>query len=296
MSMGIDDIWIFACACLVAIPCTILGCFLVLRNMSMIGDAIGHAVLPGIFCAYYFYHSKATFPVLIGASLSGLAATFLIQWIHKKVKLQSDASIGISYTLFFAIGVILVSAFGAQADIDQDCILHGEIAQIPLDTLSLNDGFSLGPRQFWMLLGNTLLVVAFCLLGYRALWSTSFDEHFIKSIGIGVLFWQFSLMGMVSLTSVVSFESVGAILVIIFLVGPASTAYLIAKQLNKMIWWSILFAIHACFWGYLAAILFDGSIAGSIATTMGIQFFVVFFFLKWAQNSSNKSLDLQDYE
>jgi len=296
MIIGIQDIWILACACLVAIPSAILGNFLILRKMSMVGDAIGHAVLPGIFFAYYFYHSKATFPVLIGASLSGLLATILIEWIHKKVKLQSDASIGVSYTLFFAIGVILVSVFGAQADIDQDCILHGEIAQIPLDILVLPNGINVGPRQFWMLLGNTLLVVTFCMIGYRALYISSFDASFMKSIGIGIAFWQLSLMSMVSLTSVISFESVGAILVIVFLVGPSSTAYLFSKKLKPMIFWSIFFAINASLLGYLFAILLDGSIAGSIASVIGLQFFLVFIFLKWSQKKHRNPIPLKRYD
>ena len=108
---------------LVAITCALLGSFLLLRKMAMLGDAISHAVLPGIVLAFMISGSRDNVIMLIGASLAGLLVTLLIELLHKKVHLQEDASIGISFTWLFAIGVILISAYTEQVDLDQDCVL-----------------------------------------------------------------------------------------------------------------------------------------------------------------------------
>ena len=113
-----NDFYIILTASLVAINCALMGSFLVMRKMVMIGDAISHAVLPGIFIAYYISGSTASLPILIGAAFSGILATLLIEWFTKKARLQSDAAIGVSYTLLFAIGIVLISKFGANADLD----------------------------------------------------------------------------------------------------------------------------------------------------------------------------------
>ncbi|HAY88201.1 MAG TPA: iron ABC transporter, partial [Bacteroidetes bacterium] len=127
-----NDFYIIFTASLVAINCALMGSFLVMRKMVMIGDAISHAVLPGIFVAYWVSGSTASLPMLIGAALSGILATLMIEWFTKKARLQSDAAIGISYTLLFAIGIILISKFGANADLDQQCVLYGEIEYVSL--------------------------------------------------------------------------------------------------------------------------------------------------------------------
>ena len=112
-----NDFYIILTACLVAINCAIMGSFLVMRKMVMIGDAISHAVLPGIFFAYIISGSTSSLPILVGAASSGILATIIIEWFTQKARLQSDASIGVSYTLLFAIGIILISKFGANASL-----------------------------------------------------------------------------------------------------------------------------------------------------------------------------------
>ena len=176
------DFWIILTASLVATTTAILGCFLIMRKMAMIGDAISHAVLPGIVIAYYLTNSRASFPILLGAAASGMVVTYLIQFFNQRVKLQQDASIGISYTFLFAIGIILISLFSNDVDLDQDCVLYGEIAYVPLDTLTLG-GFNVGPRQVWIL-GTTLLIIAGSVfIGYRKLVLTTFDPRFCRCHG-----------------------------------------------------------------------------------------------------------------
>jgi manganese/zinc/iron transport system permease protein len=270
-----NDFYIILTACLVAINCAIMGSFLVMRKMVMIGDAISHAVLPGIFFAYIFSGSTSSLPILIGAASSGILATIIIEWLTHKAKLQSDASIGISYTLLFAIGIILISKFGANADIDQQCVLYGELEYVPLWLEPIIGNFYL-PKQTIILLIVSVIVLFAVIWGYKGLFITTFDENYSLSIGIGVGFWHYFLMSGVSLTTVVSFESVGAILVIAFLSGPPAIAYLLTGNFRKMLVLSCAFGILGSIIGYYLAKSLDVSVAGSISVVIGGVFAIVF--------------------
>lgn len=270
-----NDIWIIITASLVAANAAILGSFLIMRRMAMVGDAISHAVLPGIVIAYFLTNSRASFPILMGAAASGMIVTTFIQFFNKKVKLQNDASIGISYTFLFAVGIILISFFGSNVDLDQECVLYGEIAYVPIDTLFIGE-LNIGPRQFWILLTTLIIIVSAVIMAYRKLVLTTFDEAFASAIGINVVFWQYYLMAGVSLTTVVSFESVGAVLVIAFIVGPPATAYLLTHSFKRMIYLSILIGIVCSIIGYYTAVWLNGSIAGAISSVIGLVFAIVF--------------------
>lgn len=268
--------WIILTGCLVAINCALLGNFLVLRRMSMVGDAISHAVLPGIVIAYLWSGTRDTSFMLIGASATGVIATLLIELIHRKAKLQTDAAIGVVFTFMFAIGVILITAFADQVDIDQDCVLYGEIAYVPIDMLITKSGVQIGPRPVYILSTTLLLVVTFLIIGFRNLKITSFDPEYAKSIGIPVHLWHYLLMTAVSITTVSSFETVGAILVVAFLIGPPSIAYLLTDDLKKMIIISIIIGIMSSFLGYYMAYWLNASIAGSMAVIIGVFFLITY--------------------
>lgn len=285
-----SDFWIILTACMVATLNAVLGSFLVLRRMAMIGDAISHAVLPGIVVAYFLAQSRFTLPMLLGAAATGLLVTYLIEFLNKKVRLQSDAAIGISFTFLFAVGVILISFFGSNVDLDQECVLYGEIAYVPMYTMTIG-GIGLGPRQVWIT-GTVLLVtVAAVVWAYKRLELTTFDPEFAASVGINVGLWHFYLMGGVSLSTVVSFESVGAVLVIALLVGPPATAYLLTTRLKTMIMLAVLFGITSSVLGYLLAIQINGSIAGAIATVIGVQFALAFVYVLVAKRLRGRQFE-----
>ena len=269
------DFWILLVGSLVAVSCSLLGCFLILRRMAMIGDAISHAVLPGIVIAFLISGSRESVPMLIGAGLLGVFSTFLIEFFHSKAKLQSDAAIGITFTWLFALGIILISAFAGQVDLDQDCVLYGEIAYVPIDLLFSPGGINLGPKAVWVL-GITLVIIIFFIVTfYKELFITTFDPAFAISIGYAVTLWHYLLMGVVSLTTVAAFESVGAILVVAFLIVPAATAYLLTHNLKTMLWLSSLLGVASTVGGYLLALWLNGSITGAIATVSGVIFALV---------------------
>ncbi len=244
----------------------------------MVGDAISHAVLPGIVIAFLLTGSRDSVPMLIGAGLLGVLTTFLIEFFHKYARVQSDAAIGVTFTWLFAIGIILISVFAGQVDLDQDCVLYGEIAYVPLDLWITEGGLSLGPRTVWTIGIVTILIIAFIIFGYKELFLTAFDPGYAAAIGVSTSLWYYLLMTAVSLTTVASFESVGAILVVALLVAPPATAYLLTDNFKTMLVLSVALGIIASFAGYYLAVWMDGSIAGAIATITGLEFLLAFLF------------------
>lgn len=289
-----DAFWIIISGALVASCCSLLGCFLLLRKMTMIGDAISHAVLPGIVIAYLVTQSNASIPMLIGAAIVGMLTSVLIESLNKSGKLQMDAAIGVSYTWLFALGIILISAYGGNVDLDQECVLFGDIAYVSFDVWIIEGNQNLGPITVWMLSINLLLILGFIFFGYKGLQITSFDPVFAISLGISTSVWHYALMAMVSLTTVFSFESVGAILVVAFLIGPAAVAYLLTTDLKKMLMIAVVAGILASIGGYYLAVMVDGSIGGAMASFIGIEFVLVFLFSPQSGLLMKKKIVLRD--
>jgi len=266
--------WIILTAMLVSSACAILGCFLILRKMTMVGDAISHAVLPGIAVAYLWSGSRDSLWMLLGATAFGLITVFLIQTLQSG-GLSSDASIGIVFTALFAVGVILISQNAQNIDFDLDHVLFGEIAYVQWDTLTLW-GMNVGPRAVWML-GITLLVILTVLgLFYKQFKLCAFDPALAAACGIPVALFHYVLMGLVSMASVASFDSVGSILVVGMLIVPAATAYLLTDRLGRMIAYSVVIGAAASIGGYVMAFVWDASIAGCMVAAAGILFVLAF--------------------
>jgi manganese/zinc/iron transport system permease protein len=273
-----NDFWIILTASLVSCCCALLGCYLILRKMALVGDAISHAVLPGIVIAYLVSGSRDSISMLIGAASLGLVTTFLIEFLHKKAKLQSDAAIGITFTWLFAIGVVMISLFAGKVDLDQDCVLYGEIAYTPLDTITLIPGLLMIPKSAIVLFGLLVVILLVLTTFFKQLLITSFDPGYASALGLSSAVWHYALMALVSTTTVASFESVGAILVIALLIVPAATAYLLTDSFISMLILACLAGIIASISGYYMAVWLDGSIAAAIATCSGLLFTLVFVF------------------
>ncbi|MGO4345064.1 iron ABC transporter [Paenibacillus sp. FSL A5-0031] len=271
-----SDFWILLTGALVASCCGILGVFLVLRKMAMIGDAISHSVMPGIVIAFLLSGSRDSLLMMFAALLCGLLTTFLIQMFQQS-GIQSDASIGVVFTALFAIGVVLVSLYARQVHLDQDAILYGEIAYVHWNIWELG-GVNMGPKAVW-LLGTTLLIItSVIVLFYKQFKLCAFDPALAAAIGIPVAIFHYLLMGLVSMATVSSFESVGAILVVGLLIIPASTAYLLTDRLGLMIVLSVAAGVASTFIGYGAAVLLDASIAGCMVCAAALLFVIAFLF------------------
>ncbi len=275
MNEWIFDIWTIITASTVACTSAILGSFLVLRKKAMVGDAISHSVLPGIVLAYIVSESRASWVMLIGAAVFGVLTNIIIEFLNKKAKMNADASIGITFTWLFAIGVILLAYFTEGGiDLDQECVLFGEISMINLDKVLVDGNLYLGPYAFWFIFPVFIIVLAFVVFGFKGLKITSFNEDYAASLGIRNGFWNYALMSLVSLSTVMSFESVGAILVVGFLVIPPASAYLLTKRLIPMIVLGCVFGILSSIIGFYFAKSFNLSISGCIVCATGIIFLV----------------------
>lgn len=270
------DLWILLTGSLVAVVCGVLGAFLVLRRMAMIGDAISHSVLPGIVIAFLMSGTRDSIAMLLGAAVLGLITVFLIQLFHQS-GVQSDASIGVVFTALFAIGVVLVSLNARNIDLDLDCVLYGEIAYVHWNTIDVF-GIDTVPKAVWMLGFTLLIVLAVIGLFYKQFKLCAFDPALAAAVGIPVALFHYLLMGMVSMATVSSFESVGAILVVGMLVIPASTAYLLTNRLGVMIGLSALIGVISTVIGYYTAALLDASIAGCMVSAALVLFVLTFLF------------------
>src|SRR5690606_13695814 len=128
--------------------------------------------------AFLVSGSRDSVTMLLGAGLIGIITTFLIEFLHKKAKLQTDASIGVTFTWLFAVGVVLISLFAGKVDLDQDCVLYGEIAYVPLDLIITDSGLVLGPRALYVVGTVLLCIILFITFGYKELFLTTFDPAY----------------------------------------------------------------------------------------------------------------------
>jgi manganese/zinc/iron transport system permease protein len=282
--------WIILTGCLTAIACALAGSFLIVRNTSMISDAISHAILPGIVAAFLITGSRTGIPVLIGAASVGLLATFLIEFLQRKGRMQADASIGTIFTMLFAIGVIMITAFAGNVDIDPECVLYGEIAYVPLDMISIL-GFEI-PYAVLMMSGVLLFTIFAFSFAYRQFLASSFDPDHARSTGINTNLWHYVLMTCVSLITVAAFDAVGAILVVALFIVPPASAFLLLKQLHHIMLASSVFGIIAAIAGYLLADSLNGSIAGAMATITGVELIIAIIYVK----SKSRALNVQKGE
>lgn len=271
-----NSLWIMLTGALVAASCGFLGCFLILRRMAMLGDAISHAILPGIVIAFLFSGSRETLPMLIGAAVVGLLTVFFVQLLHQS-GVKSDAAIGVTFTALFSVGVVLVSLYAQQVDLDLDCVLYGEIAYVPWDTWEWG-GMDMGPRAVWAVGGVFLISLLVVGLFFKQFKLCSFDPAMAAAVGIPVVLFHYLLMTLVSLTTVASFESVGAILVVAMLVVPGAAAYLLTDRLHVMLFISMGIGVLCSVFGYMLASWLDSSIAGAMTAVSGVLFLLAFLF------------------
>jgi manganese/zinc/iron transport system permease protein len=249
----------------------------VLRKMALLGDAISHAVLPGIVIAFLLTGSRSALPMVLGAGALGVITVMLVELFNRSRRLKEDASIGVVFPALFSLGVILISRYAAQVDLDLDCVLYGEIAYAPWDTLTLG-GTDLGPKALWVNGTVLLLVLLFVMVFFKELKLSTFDAGLAASLGFSPVLIHYLLMSMVSVTVVGAFESVGAILVVAMLVVPPATAYLLTDRLGSMLGLAVGVGVASALGGYALARIWDASIAGAMATVAGLLFIAALLF------------------
>jgi manganese/zinc/iron transport system permease protein len=271
------QIEIIMIALLAAVTCAIPGVFLVLRRMSMISDAISHAILPGIAIGFLITHSVNSPLLIILAALMGVVTIALTEMVSSTRLVREDAAIGLVFPALFSIGVVLITNKAGYIHIDTDTVLLGEIAFAPFNRLTIS-GFDLGPMSLWVMGLILLLNLTFIKIFFKELKLSTFDASLAASFGFlpGVL--NYALMSIVSVTIVGAFDAVGVILVIALMIAPAATAYMLTDNLKTMIALSVVFGMIAAVSGYWIARFLDASIAGVMASMCGILFLIAYFF------------------
>ena len=218
----------------------------------MMGDAISHSVLPGLAIAFFLTSSKASFSMFLGAAVLGVITSVLTQWIHKHGNVDQGASMGVVFTILFAIGLVLIVQAADSVDLDPGCVLYGAVEYIVLDMVTFS-GYEI-PRAIVVLTIVFLLNSCFVFLFFKELKITTFDNQYATSLGFNSDFMHYTLMALVALTVVASFESVGSIIVIAMLIVPGASAYLLTDRLSVMILFSMVFAILSAVLGHFSAV------------------------------------------
>ena len=253
---------------LVAIVCGVIGCFVILRRMAFLGDALSHAMLAGVTAGYLFmqivFGVEAHAPaMLVGSVIAGLITVALIGFVSKVSRIKEDTAIGIMYTGVFAVGGVLASIFSHRIHLDLYHFVTGMV-------LGVEDA------DLWMMAGVTTGVLMVVILFFRHFQITTFDPVMAASLGIPVVFFDYLLTTCTSLVVVSAVGLVGVILVVGLLVTPAATAYLLSDRLSRMMMLAALFGVTGVAGGlYVSAWIGNVATGPSIVIVSTLQFLLV---------------------
>jgi manganese/zinc/iron transport system permease protein len=279
-SLSSDELWMFATCAVCAAACAIPGVFLTLRRESLMGDAISHSVLPGLATAFLLSGSRDLTTMLAGALVAGLMSVGISLLIQHTRRAHADAAIGMVYTSFFALGVLLLSLGARNVDIDPGCVLYGLVEFAPLDTVQLGmfGGGIEVPRSFLILSSVLLTNLALACLFYKELLVSTFDPILARSLGFSSRAIHYGLMTVATITIVASFESVGSILVITMLIAPAATANLLANRVASILVLAAIVGVISAYGGIVGATALNTSVAGMMSVSAGGLFFSALLF------------------
>lgn len=241
-------------AVIIGIACAILSCYMVLKGWSLMGDAISHAVLPGVVLAYV-----TAIPLTIGAFLSGLFCSFAIGYLKEHSRIKEDTVMGIVFSGMFAVGLVIF----ASVDTDQHLmhILFGNILGITPDVLI-------------QISAICLITITIMLVKQKDFMLYCFDPNQARIVGLPVALLHYGLLSILALTIVASMQAVGIILVVAMLISPGITAYLLTRSFSRMITLAILFSVISSVIGTFISFHIDGATGPSIVLTQAVFFII----------------------
>lgn len=248
----------FITAIVIGIVAGAVGCFIILRSMSLMGDAISHAVLPGVAISFILGIN-----FFIGAIVFGLLSSIIITYIKENSVIKGDTAIGITFSSFLALGIILIGLANSTTNLFQ--ILFGNI-------LAVQDS----DKYMTIIVG--LIVLTLITIFFKELLLTSFDPVLAKSMGMRVSFYHYLLMILLTLVAVTAMQSVGTILIVALLITPAATAYLYVKSLRTMLFLSSALGAVASVLGLYIGYTFNIAVGSSIVLTSTFMFLLAFLF------------------
>ncbi|ERN54783.1 metal ABC transporter permease [Alkalihalophilus marmarensis] len=246
-------------AVLVGIICGVIGCFIILRGMALMGDAISHAVLPGVVVSYMIGIN-----FFFGAVLTGVLTALAIGYVSQNSRIKDDSAIGILFTAAFALGIVMITGLRGTG-VDLWHILFGNVLAVSRTDL-------------WVTAGIGFFVILLIVIFYRPLLISTFDPIMAKATGIPVRFIHYLLMLLLSLVTVASLKSVGIVLVVAMLITPGATAYLLTDRLPVMLSLSAVFGVISAIVGIYFSVIYDVASGASIVLAASVLFGLAFFF------------------
>ncbi len=251
---------------LVGLMCGILGCFIVLRNMSLIGDALAHAILPGVVFAFLWVGAYNVVAFFTGSVIAGLVAAVSITWIQHNAKTKNDAAIGIVFTAMFSIGVMGIS-----------WISRNEGVHLDLKDFLFGNVLGVSDEDLYLTAGVTIYVLLSVIVFYRYLFITTFQPIVAQTMGISVRLVHYFLMLLLAFAVVASLQTVGVILVVAMLITPASTALLLSDKLRKVLLLAAIIGMVSALLGLLLSIQFETTPGPAMAVTATFFYLLAVF-------------------
>lgn len=276
------SLWIVVMGFFVIAACGLVGNYLLLRKMALVGDAISHSVLLGLVVVFLLFRTVSTPLMFAGAVLTGILTVGMIEFIHRQTRVKPDAAVCIAFTTLFALGVLLLSIaeVAGPVHIDPECVLYGEIAFIALDAPVTIGGVSLAPPSV-LRMGLVLVAVVILIrIFYKELLITSFDPGLARSLGFRSGAWHYGLMILLSIVVVSAFEAVGAILAVAMLIVPPMFAAQLSNRLPVRLYLTGLHAALASIGGYHLSLWLNCSTAGAMVVVAALL-----FLLAWGATS-----------
>ncbi|HDI0337584.1 TPA: metal ABC transporter permease [Staphylococcus aureus] len=255
---------------IVGIVCGTVGSLIVLRGLSLMGDAMSHAVLPGVALSFLF-----GIPMFVGALITGMIASIFIGYITSSSKTKPDAAIGISFTAFLASGIIIISLINTTTDLYH--ILFGNLLAIT------NNAF-----LTTIVIGSIVLILI--IIFYRPLMISTFDPTFSRMSGLNTTLLHYFVMLLLSLVTVASIQTVGIILVVALLITPASTAFLISKKLYSMMIIASLISVISSIVGLYYSYIYNIPSGATIVLCTFVIYIITLFFTKFTNRKKRGSL------
>ena len=255
---------------IVGIVCGTVGSLIVLRGLSLMGDAMSHAVLPGVALSFLF-----GIPMFVGALITGMIASIFIGYITSSSKTKPDAAIGISFTAFLASGIIIISLINTTTDLYH--ILFGNLLAIT------NSAF-----LTTIVIGSIVLILI--IIFYRPLMISTFDPTFSRMSGLNTTLLHYFVMLLLSLVTVASIQTVGIILVVALLITPASTAFLISKKLYSMMIIASLISVIRSIVGLYYSYIYNIPSGATIVLCTFVIYIITLFFTKFTNRKKRGSL------
>lgn len=243
---------------LVGILCPVVGTYLIVQRMAMLGDVVAHGVLPGLAIASFF-----NFPILLGAFTMGLFSTAVIAWIRTQSRIKVDTAMAITFSTFFSLGITLLTVFRSRVSLEQ--LLFGDI-------LSINIG------DVWQIAAIAGLVLAGVALFYKELLFFTFDPLGAEALGLPINRINLGLMAGITLAIIAGIKTVGVILVVALMVGPAATAYLLVKELHWMMGLGATLGVLFSVVGMYSSYYLDIPSGPAIGLTVFIGFLLALLF------------------